>query len=284
MKKIIHIPMQTLFLLLIILFSCKAPVEKKKIGVQLWSVRNEMKQDPGMTINKLAEMGYTYIETAGYEDGKFYGMEPEAFKQMVEDAGMIFLSSHTGQDLPDESNYVETMDWWKKCIAAHKKAGVKYIVQPWMGSAGYDSLSGLAYYCDYFNDVGTMCKKEGIKFGYHNHDKEFGELEGQVIYDYMLKNTEPEHVFFQLDLYWIYKGGKSALDYFNNYPGRFTLWHVKDKNAVGGSGEIDFKPIFDAAEKAGMKYYIVECEGKNENSFTDVKNSIDYLQNADFTK
>ncbi len=274
-----------MFLFSMIMFSCQEPKEEEKfIGVQLWSVREDMKEDPQGTIKAIGDMGYKFIEAAGYGDGMFYNMEPVEFKQLVEDNGMKFLASHTGQDLPDEENWEETMAWWDEAIEAHVAAGVEYIVQPWMGSAGYDSLEGLKKFCDYFNAVGEKCNEKGIRFGYHNHDGEFEELEGEVIYDFMLRNTDPEKVMFQMDLYWVVEGGADPVDYINNYPGRFELWHVKDEAEVGASGNIDFERIFNHAEQSGMEYMIVEVEKYNYEPLESIRVSLEYLQNADFVK
>lgn len=258
---------------------------KKDVGIQLYSVRDDMKTDVKGTVEKVGAMGYTFVETAGYGEGKFYQMEPADFKALVEANGMNFVSSHTGQDLPDSTKWDETMAWWDTCIAAHKTAGVSYIVQPWMGKEGYASLAGLKKYCDYFNAVGEKCNAAGIRFGYHNHDAEFKDLEGQVIYDFMLQNTDPAKVMFQLDLYWITVGGKNPIDYFNAYPGRFELWHVKDKAELGGKDtKIDFKPIFENAEKSGMKKFIVEVEEYNFTPIESIQKSLEFLQNAEYVK
>ena len=259
----------------------KAP---KQIGLQLYSVRDAMKENPRETVKKVGDMGYAFVEAAGYNDGKFYGMEPSEFKKLVESAGMKFLSSHTGQDLPDSANWDKTMAWWDQCIDAHLQAGVKYIVQPWMGQEAYDSLEVLKKYCDYFDAVGQKCREKGILFGYHNHDREFAQLDSQVIYDYMLQNTNPDNVFFQIDLYWIKEGGKKAVDYFNKYPGRFLLWHVKDEKELGASGEMDFESSFKLADKAGLQYPIIEVERYNYDPLVSVQKSLEYLQNADFVK
>lgn len=266
------------------LISCAPKQEEhKEIGIQLYSARDDMKKDPKATVAKIGDMGYTFVEAAGYADGKFYGMSPEAFTQMVEDNGMLFTSSHTGQALPDSANWEKTMTWWDECIAAHKAAGVKYIVQPWMGEEGYASLDGLQAYCDYFNAVGEKCADQGILFGYHNHAKEFTtELDGNIVYDYMLQHTDPAKVFFQLDLYWIAEGGKSAVDYFNDYPGRFTLWHVKDEAELGASGQMDFRPVFENSGKAGMEKIIVEVEEYNFEPLVSIQKSLDYLINQDY--
>jgi sugar phosphate isomerase/epimerase len=274
-----------LFLTLISLSftACNQPVEKE-IGLQLYSLRDDMRDDPNATVVKVGEMGYTIVEAAGYGDGKFYGMDPLDFKKLCNDNGLEFLASHTGRPVPDSTNYEEVMAWWDQCIDAHAAAGVQYIVQPFMDQYGYGSLADLQRYCDYFNAVGEKCTAKGIKFGYHNHDKEFTEVDGVVRYDYMLQNTNPENVFFQLDLYWIMVGGKSAVDYFKQYPGRFILWHVKDEKELGESGKMDFKTIFENAEVSGMKHIIVEVERYNYTPLESVKMSYDFLMNAEYVK
>ncbi|MDX9880756.1 MAG: TIM barrel protein [Prolixibacteraceae bacterium] len=257
---------------------------RKEIGIQLYSVREAMKTDVAGTIEKLGAMGYKTVETAGYSDGKLYGMEPTAFKALVEKNGMKVISAHCGGPVPSKENWDEAMAWWDKCIDANKAAGVKYIVQPSMNKMAYESLAGLKMYCDLFNAVGEKCAAKGIQFGYHNHAKEFQELEGQIIYDFMLKNTDPKKVFFQLDLYWIAEGGKNAVDYFNAYPGRFTLYHVKDEKELGESGKMNFEPAFKMAKKAGMKHYIVEVERYNFDPIVSVQKSIEFLMNQKYVK
>jgi sugar phosphate isomerase/epimerase len=270
------------------MISCgpKAPQKPaKEVGLQLWSVRDDMKTDARGTVKKVGAMGYSFIEAAGYSDGKFYGMEPAAFKALVDSAGMTFFSSHTGQAVPDSANWEKTMAWWDAAIAAHKAAGVSYIVQPFMDSVGYTTLAGVQRYCDYFNAVGEKCNAAGIRFGYHNHSGEFKDVEGQTIYDYMLKNTDPAKVMFEMDLYWITEGGKNPVDYFNAYPGRFELWHVKDKAEIGGKDtKMDFKPIFENAQKAGMKKIIVEVEEYNFTPIESAQKSLEFLMKADYVK
>jgi sugar phosphate isomerase/epimerase len=237
---------------------------------------------PG-AIAKVAKMGYTFVEPAGYSDGKFYGMEPSAFKALCESNKLGILSSHTGQALPDSANWYKVMAWWDECIAAHAALGVKFIVQPFMGREAYQSLDTLKRYCDYFNLIGEKCNAKGIRFGYHNHDKEFStKLEGQTIYDYMLTNTDPAKVMFEMDLYWTVVGGANPVDYFNKYPGRFELWHIKDKKEIGASGMMDFPAIWAAAAKSGMKYGVVEVEEYSFDQFTSCKMSYDFLNNAEY--
>ncbi|MBN1416011.1 MAG: TIM barrel protein [Bacteroidales bacterium] len=264
--------------------SCSQELRKKNIGIQLWSVRENMKEDPAKTIEELGKTGYAFIEAASYFQGKFYEMSPVDFRTLVEKNNMLFLSSHTGLPVPDSASWESSMAWWDTCISAHAEAGVSYIVQPFMDSVGYSGLNGLQRYCDYFNAVGEKCRKKGIRFGYHNHSGEFAELDGQTIYDYMLEHTDSSLVFFQADLYWIYLGGKNSVDYFTRYPGRFTLWHVKDEKEIGVSGKMDFKTIFENAETAGMKYAIVEQEEYTTTPMEGVKKSLEFLLNADYVK
>jgi len=199
--------------------SCKTG---KNIGLQLYSIRDSINKDVPAAIEKVAKMGYTFVEPAGYRDGKFYGMDPVAFKELCAKNGMLVLSSHTSRPLPDSTNYAETMAWWETAIDAHLAAGAKFIVQPSMGRSAYESIASLKKWCDYFNEVGAMCNAKGIRFGYHNHDKEFTTVHGDTImYDFMLQNTDPAKVMYQLDLYWCVEGGKNPVDYFNKYPGRF---------------------------------------------------------------
>ena len=264
------------------MMNCYAQSAKKEIGLQLWSVREDMKKDATATIAALGKMGYSFVEAAGYADGLFYGMKPVVFRQLLNDHGLQFTASHTGRPLPDVDNWESTMKWWDACIDAHVKAGVKYIVQPSMDKKGYGSLTDLKRYCDYFNTIGEKCNEKGIRFGYHNHDKEFEMVDGVVRYDYMLKNTDPGKVMFQLDLYWIMKGGKEAITYFNTYPGRFELWHVKDEKELGESGLMDFEPIFKASEVSGMQYYIVEVERYNYTPLESVRKSLEFLVEASY--
>jgi len=272
------------FVLVFGINSCVPKINEKFIGLQLYSVREDMKVDPAGTIAKVGEMGYKFVETAGYSNGQFYGMDPVEFTALVESHGMQYLSSHTGRGLPEGEEWDEAMEWWNQCIAAHKAAGVSYIVVPGLGKNSFESIEALKATCDYLNLIGEKCNAEGIRFGYHNHAREFAELEGEIIYDFMVKNTDPDKVMFQMDLYWIIEGGKDPLEYFEKYPGRFELWHVKDEAEVGASGKIDFEPIFARAELSGMKYYIVEVEKYNFTPLESVRKSLEFLREAEYVK
>lgn len=259
--------------------------QKKEIYLQLYSVRDDINADYAGTIAKVAEIGYTGVEAAGYNDGKFYGLSPADFKKSIEDAGMEVLSSHTSRPLADSvaaTNWDEVWAWWDTAIQAHKEAGMKYIVVPWMTTPA--TLADLKVYCDYYNQIGEKCNAAGIRFGYHNHNFEFKEIEGELMYDYMINNTDPSKVFFQMDVYWVGEGGKNPVDYFNSYPGRFEQLHIKDELELGKSGKVDFESIYNNAATSGAKYMIVEVERYTGTPFEGIQESYDFLNNAAFVK
>jgi sugar phosphate isomerase/epimerase len=257
---------------------------QKYLGLQLYSIRDSIVKDVPAAIAKVGKMGYKFVEPAGYANGKLYGMEPAAFKALCQSNGLAILSSHVGQELPDSANWRKTMAWWDTCIDAHVVAGAKFLVQPFMGDGAYRSLDTLKRYCDYFNAIGEKCKAKDIQFGYHNHDKEFStKLEGKTIYDFMMANTDPQKVIFEMDLYWAVMGGAKPVDYFNKYPGRIQLWHIKDKKEIGGAETMmDFPAIWAAAPKSGMRYGIVEIEEYSFDQFTSCQKSLDFLNNAPY--
>jgi len=280
--------------LLFSLFSCqcktnescqkKCTKTEKKIALQLYSLRDAIKEDFKGTITAVAEMGFKDIEAAGYDgNGMFYGLTPEEFKAELEAVGLNPLSSHTAHQLAkdvSQTNWEDVWNWWDTCIEAHKAVGMKYLVFPWMETP--ESLADVKVYCDYLNQIGEKCKQAGIAFGYHNHAFEFQEIDGETMFDFMLKNTDPEKVFFQLDVYWTVMGQKSPVEYFKNYPGRFPLLHLKDKKELGQSGMVGFDAIYRNVETAGAIYSIIEVEKYNYDPFESVKMSLDYLETAPF--
>ncbi len=260
---------------------------KKDIALQLYSLRGDIKKDYDSTIKKVGEMGYTSIEAAGYKDGKFYGRTPEEFKKDIEENGMKVLSSHTHRllsaaELKSGTFSDETMRWWDQCIAAHKAAGMKYLAFPWMKKP--ENLRDLKTYCNYLNEIGRRCKEAGIEFCYHNHSFEFDKIENKLMYDFMLENTDPKYVGFEMDVYWVVMGKQSPVEYFEKYPGRFKLLHIKDRKELGESGMVGFDAIFKHIGKAGAKYIVVEVERYSFEPEVSVKKSIEYLQNAPFVK
>lgn len=265
----------------------------KEIGVQLYSIRDVIGNPEAYARNHeeafkaLAQMGYTSVEAACYSDGKLYGVDPEQYKADLEAAGLKSLSTHIGRNLSDEElasgDFTESMKWWDQAIAAHKAAGCKYVVCP--SFAVPQTLAGLKTYCDYFNAIGAKCKENGMLFGYHNHSHEFNKVEDKVIYDFMLENTNPESVFFEMDVYWAVMGHAAPVEYFKKYPGRFTMLHIKDYRELGESGMVGFDAIFNNAGLAGMKDFIVEIEAFTKGDWKEsMKACADYLLKSDFVK
>ncbi|MCL2650500.1 MAG: sugar phosphate isomerase/epimerase [Candidatus Azobacteroides sp.] len=259
------------------------PKTEKKIGLQMYSVRDSLKKDFKGTIAALSAMGFKDLEAANYKDGKFYGLTPEDFKAELEAVGLNALSSHAGIPLAadvSKTDWNEIWKWWDTCIAAHKAAGIKYLVVPWLALP--KTLADLKAYCDYYNQVGEKCNQAGISFGYHNHAQEFQKVEGEIMYDFMLKNTDPEKVFFEMDVYWTVMGQKSPVNYFKTYPGRFKALHIKDEKELGESGMVGFDAIYRNIETAGTIYSIIEVERYDYPPLESVKMSLEYLETAPF--
>ena len=261
-----------------------ASESSKYIGLQLYSLRDLVKEEGIQKVLETAsKMGYKNLETASYDNGKIYGLAPAEFKKMVNDLGMKCTSAHLGQAFTKEKE-AEVMSWWDQAIDAHNELGVKYMVQPWMPVTDQTTLDDLKMYCDYFNEIGKRCQQNGMKFGYHNHAHEFQKVEGQVMYDYMLEHTNPEYVFFQMDVYWVVRGQNSPVDYFNKYPGRFKIFHIKDHREIGQSGMVGFDAIFKNTKTAGVQYLVAEIEKYSMPVEESVEVSLDYLLNAPFVE
>jgi len=271
-----------------------AAAPKKEMGTQLYNLREIIGNAERYAANheeafqELAKDGFTYVEAANYDgNGHLYGVEPEQFKADLEAAGLRAMSSHTGKALSAEElasgDFTESMKWWDVAIAAHKAAGCKYIVTPSFPVP--DNLKDLKTYCDYFNAVGKKCLENGIEYGYHNHSHEFNKVEDQVVYDFMIENTDPQYVFFEMDVYWAVMGRAYPVEYFRKYPGRFKLLHIKDHYELGESGMVGFDAIFKNADVAGLQHYIVEIEGFPTGDWKkSMKMCADYLLYSDFVK
>lgn len=256
---------------------------KKPIGLQLYSVRDVMREDPQGTLQMVSSIGYRSLETANYADGKVYGMDPVFFKKYISDLGMRLRSAHLGGPRTyDPAKKEEALDWWKKAADDHKIMGAKYLIKPSMPIP--TTLKELDIWCNYYNEVGEIAQKTGLKFGFHNHAREFEKIEGKVMMDYMIENTDPKLVCFELDVYWSQKGGQDPVAYINKYGKRFPVLHIKDEEEIGASGTMDFKSIFEAAYKNGMKEYFVEVERYNFEPVISVQKSYEFLNKASYVR
>ncbi len=256
------------FLVLLIalfsLISFENIAQDKYGGMTLYTVRNGMKINPKKVLKDVAAIGYKYIEAAGYNNGKYYGMLPEEFKIYLNELELVPISTHQGG---------VTLENADQMIADVKAAGFKYFVIPVppLGHFKYDNSThtmgmsdDIEFLTNFLNTIGEKCKDAGIELLYHNHDFEFKKnANGIVPIDYFLNNTDPNYVNFQMDLFWTTKAGADPVAYFEKYPGRFKIWHVKDMDEQGrfapvGTGTIDFARILEKKDLSGMEYYIVE--------------------------
>ena len=260
----------------------------EKIGLQLYTVRDQMKADFDGTIAKVASIGYKEVEFAGY-----FGRTPERVRAVIDRNGLTSPSCHV--------EYAVLSDKWPSVIESSKTIGQSYIVCPWIPEEIRKQPDGWKRAIDTFNHAGEISKKSGIQFAYHNHWFEFLPVNGKLPYDMLLEQCDPDLVKMELDLCWITVAGADPLTYFNRHPGRFPLVHVKDMkklpkvSASGGqdfgdslkdmtavgSGIIDWKRIFGQSEKAGIKHYFVEHD-KAEAPFESIKMSYDYLSKLRF--
>ncbi|MDR0697996.1 MAG: sugar phosphate isomerase/epimerase [Tannerella sp.] len=260
------------------------PAPSKYLGLQLYSLR-EMINDEGIrkVLEVVAGMGYNSLETASYGDGKFYGEDPVELKKIVGDLGMKLTSSHIGRNITKDHD--EDMAWWNKAVEAHNAAGMKYMIMPSSPLNEGATLDKVKRYGDYFNEIALITAGASIQFGYHNHAFEFEtKIDDIPVYDLLLKNTSPRHVIFQLDVYWIKKGGYDPVDYMKKYPKRIKVLHIKDETAIGAQNTVNYKDIFEQAYINKIKDWYVEVEEYDTTPEEDVRKSADYLLNADFVK
>ena len=228
----------------------------KKFGIQLWSVRDDLAKDPKAVLKQLSGYGYKQIESFEGSKGMFWGMSHTEFKKQMDDLGMKIISSHCdiGKD-------------FEKKAAEAAEIGMKYLICPWKGPQ--KSLDNFKQFADEFNQKGDICKKNGIRFAYHNHDYSFTAMEGQFPQDIMMKNTDAGLVDFEMDMYWVVTGGQDIEAWLKKYPNRFRLCHVKDRtkntkekdaSCIVGTGSIDYPKILKTAKKSGVQYFIIEQE------------------------
>ncbi|HMU46024.1 MAG TPA: sugar phosphate isomerase/epimerase [Chitinophagaceae bacterium] len=230
----------------------------KEFGLQLYTLRDDMPKDPQGVLKQVASFGYNQIESYEGPQGMFWGMTNKDFKKYMDDLGMKIVSSHC--DI--------TKDFEKKAADA-AEIGMKYLICPWKGPQ--KSLDDFKKFADEFNEKGRICKQNGIRFAYHNHDYSFKAMDGQLPQDVMMTGTDPELVDFEMDIYWVVAGGQDPEAWMKKYKNRFRLCHVKDRNKTPGedngknsidlgTGSIEFSKILKTARDNGMEYYIVEQE------------------------
>ncbi|MCX6256127.1 MAG: TIM barrel protein [Bacteroidia bacterium] len=266
---------------------------KGKVGLQLYSVRDDMQKDPFGSLTNVAKMGYVYVEHANYIKRKFYGYTPSEFRKVLNGLGLKMISGHTVMDKQhwDEAKK-DFSDSWKYTVEDAAAVGQKWVISPSMEESMRKTYDDFKRYMDIFNKCGELCKKSGMKFGYHNHAFEFSEkLNEEKIFDIIMKSIDPDLVSLQLDIGNLYNGGAVALDVLNQYPGRFDIIHVKDEiesnggeekyiSTILGEGIVNAQKTVDLARTiGGTTCYIIEQESyQNKTPMDCVKADLEIMK------
>ena len=255
-----------------------ADTHRVPVGLQLYSVREQLPKDFDGTLHQLASVGIKEVEAAGY-----FKKPAAEFRHSMDAAGLRCVSTHHAL-----LELKPKLDEW---IEYGNALGLEYIICSWAGvhrdpaRKGEMNLDDWRYAADEFNKIGEKVKAAGMTFGYHNHWVEFGNEGGVVFYDELLKRTDPKYVFFEMDCGWVVAGGHDPADYLSKTPERFPLLHVKDlvkegngkfKNVVMGHGFIDYKPIMKAA--TGVKHYFIEQEEYQGEPMSDLRADVEYMR------
>jgi sugar phosphate isomerase/epimerase len=252
------------------------------VGLQLYTVRRELDQDFDGTLRKVAAIGYKQVQFSG-----FHKQPVPKIKQLIDQLGLKTAAGHFGYEL-FKSNLSQVTD-------AANTLGMSYTVLSSVPDSFRHSIDGYKRAAEFFNKTGEGCRKAGVHFGYHNHNRDFEKFGDTIALDLMLKSTDPALVTFEMDCFWVTRAGYDPVAYMNKYPGRFQVLHIKDERkhypptvsgrtpreafAPVGKGVIDWKRIFKAAPKGGLKYYFVEQDQTELPVFQAIKLSYDYLHN-----
>ena len=264
-------------------FACSpAAAKQKRIGIQLYSLREQLPKDVKGVIKQVAQAGFKEVETYGYSlKDKFWGLSPEEFSSLLKDNGLTAPSGHYGMDKFFTDGSTEEL---KSYIEAANVIGGKYITVPYLGDALRKDLDGYKAVAAKLNQAAELCKASGLKLAYHNHDFEFKPYGDKTGYQILLSETDPKLVQFVLDLYWVVRSGNDAQKLFTENPGRFPMWHIKDMdkadqklNTEIGTGSIDFKKIFASAKLAGLEYPFLEQENFKIDPFKSIQDSYNYI-------
>lgn len=263
-------------------------------GLQLFTFFNTIDADVNGTLKRISEIGYIEIESAFSKLGGYYGLKPNQFADLLKSFGLTWKSHHVlgapfklapGAKMPLDAEgkplkippMRNLRDNMQVLIDEAAEGGVEYLV---CANTPINTLDDIKSSIDVLNRTDEACKKAGLRFAYHNHDAEFRPVEGKIPYQLLLSETT---VKMELDLAWAIKGGQDPVELFNQNPGRFPLWHLKDmdnthENILSvGSGTIDFKRIFAESGKAGLKFYFIEHDSPKD-PWESIQKSYNYLK------
>src|SRR5688572_5310981 len=223
--------------------ACKLPggtgeISIDPFGLQLYSVRDDMTKDPIPILKQLASFGYTQLESYEGPRGMFWGMSNIEFKKLMDELGMRLVASHC--DIYKD---------FERKVDGAAAIGMKYLIYNW--PSRYEPMDAYKKKAEDFNKCGETCKQAGIRFGQHNYQTSFQLLDGIFPQDYLMNNTDPGLVDYEMDFYWVVMGGQDPVHWLKKYPNRFRLCHIKDRikgsaerdaSCVLGTGSIDFPP------------------------------------------
>jgi sugar phosphate isomerase/epimerase len=260
-------------------------VKNKKVGVQLYTVRNEIGKDPKGTLQQVAKLGFGEVESFGY-NGKFFGMSATEYKSLLSDLGMSAPSGHYMYgNFGNKQNPGTVIHGWDKAVEDAAALGQKYMVIAYLMPNERGDINTYKQIAANLSKAAETCKKSGIQLCYHNHDFEFEAQNGQLPFDILTSETDADLVKIELDLYWATRAGQDPIALFKKHQGRIALWHVKDMDNTDkknftevGSGVIDFATIFKHAKTSGMKHFFVEQDMCPGSPFDSIKKSIGFIQ------
>jgi len=252
----------------------------EKVGLELYTVRDALQKDFEGTLARVAKIGYKEVEFAKYfADVSNLKPPPKRAREILDSDGLSAPSCHVPYSAFEEET-------WKKVLDVSAILGHKYIVNPSIDRELTKTADGWKRAAETFNRFGKKSAKSGIQLGYHNHVEEFKPVDGKLPYDILLAESDPKVVVMEMDIGWVHKAGADPLKYFEKYPGRFPLVHVKDFEKDGnmtevGKGVIDWKGIFAKADVAGIKHYFVEHDDPKL-PFDSAQISYEYLEKLRF--
>ncbi|MFN8241760.1 MAG: sugar phosphate isomerase/epimerase [Bacteroidales bacterium] len=263
MKRLVHFSLAALVVLVITGGALRgASAAKKHLGIATYSVKG-LESDIEGSFKSLAADGYVVMEISNYDAAKglVAGYKPADYAALAKKYGLTIISSHARGKF-DTKDVEGSLAEWRKVFADHKLMGCKYVILPM--NFWSSTVEALKAECDLMNKIGEEANKVGIKFGYHNHNFEFAKVKDtdQTFEEFLIANTDPSKVFFQMDVYWVTIGGDNPVSLLQKYPDRFKVLHIKDDYVIGESGSIDFKAIFTQFYKNGHKDWFVEMEDK----------------------
>ena len=257
----------------------------KKVGIQLYTLREAIVKDVKGVIAKVAAAGYKEVETFGLSaEQKFFGLTVKEFGELLT---ANKLTSPSGHYMPSKMLFENgDGDDVKKLCDVGNALGHKYIIIPYLEEGRRKTIDQYKALAERITKAGEICKQNNQQLAYHNHDFEFIEMDGQRGYDIFLNNTDKELLKMELDLYWVVRAGLDPVDLFKKQPGRFHLWHVKDmdkadktKNTEAGNGSIDFKRLMKNAELSGVKHFYLEQENNYvPDHFASIQKSYKYMK------